>query len=150
MAWALLALLNSAGLPTLLSLAAIFYCATTFIATMWWGEHYLVDLVVAFPLAVGVQAMALRFFGYQGTAGALSFAAIAIASWLSLLCTQVDLFLKIPFFTILMVIITIAFSLIFGIKMFCQQLREAVPAATNSWFETQRGRSEVSVTSGTK
>jgi len=59
-ACALLIWWNTAGLHRVWRWLATGFVAMTFLATLGFGEHYLVDLVVAVPFAVTMQALALR------------------------------------------------------------------------------------------
>lgn len=58
MAWVLLAWWNSKGLATWCRRVALAFVVFTVLATLGTGEHYFVDLVVAVPFAVMVQAIA--------------------------------------------------------------------------------------------
>jgi hypothetical protein len=58
MAWVLLAWWNSRGLSVWIRALAMFFVVFTVTSTLGTGEHYLVDLVVAFPFAIMVQALA--------------------------------------------------------------------------------------------
>jgi len=59
-ACALLIWWNTAGLQRLWRWLAAGFVGMTFLATLGFGEHYLVDLIVAVPFAVTMQALALR------------------------------------------------------------------------------------------
>jgi hypothetical protein len=59
MAWVLLAWWNSKGLARWIRAIALAFVVFTFLATLGIGEHYFVDLVVAFPFALMVQAACL-------------------------------------------------------------------------------------------
>lgn len=56
MAWTLLAWWYSRGLSWWERLVALLFLAFTVLATLGTGEHYFVDLVVAFPFALMIQA----------------------------------------------------------------------------------------------
>ena len=58
MAWTLLAWWYSKGLSRVERLVAFFFLAFTVTATMGTGEHWFVDLIVAFPFALMIQAIA--------------------------------------------------------------------------------------------
>jgi hypothetical protein len=58
MAWVLLAWWNSRGLSWRIRLFALVFVCFTVLATLGTGEHYLIDLVAAFPFAIMVQALA--------------------------------------------------------------------------------------------
>ena len=57
MTWVLLAWWNSQGLSRLTRSIAFAFVAFTVLATLGTGEHYLVDLIVAFPYALMLQAL---------------------------------------------------------------------------------------------
>jgi len=59
-ACALLIWWNTAALQRVWRWLATGFVALTFVATLGFGEHYLVDLIVAVPFAVCMQAVALR------------------------------------------------------------------------------------------
>lgn len=60
MAWALLMAFNCRPFPRWVRALAYFFVFTTFLGTLGTGEHYLIDLVVAFPFSVAVQALCTR------------------------------------------------------------------------------------------
>src|SRR5260370_16420102 len=59
MAWPLLVWWNSKGLTRWIRVIALAFLIFTLLPTLGTGEHYFVDLVVAFPFAVIVQALCL-------------------------------------------------------------------------------------------
>jgi hypothetical protein len=61
MSWALLMAFNMRSFPRWMQTVAVFFVFTTFLGTMGTGEHYLIDLVVAFPFSVAIQALCSRF-----------------------------------------------------------------------------------------
>ncbi|MBV9179851.1 MAG: phosphatase PAP2 family protein, partial [Acidobacteria bacterium] len=60
MTWALLIWFNSKPFSRLTRTLAFMFLLTTMVDTLGTGEHYLIDLVVAFPFAVAVQAICNR------------------------------------------------------------------------------------------
>ena len=60
MTWALLMAFNCKAFSRLVRASAVFYIFATVLGTMGTGEHYFVDLVVAFPFAVAIQALGTR------------------------------------------------------------------------------------------
>jgi hypothetical protein len=60
MAWALLIAFNCKPFPRWVRALAYFFVFTTVLGTLGTGEHYVIDLVVAFPFAVAVQALCTR------------------------------------------------------------------------------------------
>jgi len=79
MAWALLLWFNCRPFSRTAGALALAYIVLTVLATLGTGEHYLIDLVVAAPFAVAVQAMWSR----ESPAGA-SYAALACGVLLTL------------------------------------------------------------------
>jgi hypothetical protein len=57
MTWALLMAFNCKPFPRLARAAAVIYVFATVLGTLGTGEHYFIDLVVAFPFAVTIQAL---------------------------------------------------------------------------------------------
>jgi hypothetical protein len=60
MTWALLMAFNCRPFPRLVRVAAVMFVFATVLGTLGTGEHYFIDLVVAFPFAVAIQALATR------------------------------------------------------------------------------------------
>ncbi|MFZ0951649.1 MAG: phosphatase PAP2 family protein [Candidatus Sulfotelmatobacter sp.] len=60
MTWALLMAFNCKPFSRLVRAAAVFFVFATVLGTLGTGEHYFIDLVVAFPFAVAIQALATR------------------------------------------------------------------------------------------
>ncbi len=57
MAWALLIAFNCKPFPRWVRALAYFFVFTTVLGTLGTGEHYVIDLVVALPFAVAIQAL---------------------------------------------------------------------------------------------
>lgn len=57
MTWVLLAWWNSKGLPNWVRAVVMIFVVFTTMATLGTGEHYLVDLVVAFPFSLMIQSV---------------------------------------------------------------------------------------------
>jgi hypothetical protein len=57
MTWVLLAWWNSKGLSLVTRTIAFFFLFFTVLATLGTGEHYLIDLIVAFPFALMLQSL---------------------------------------------------------------------------------------------
>ncbi len=83
---ALLVWFNSRPWPLARTLALVFLLCTI-LSALGLGEHYLVDLVVAFPYAVAIQAVSV-----PGARRALILAALLTGGWLALLRTGQPLF----------------------------------------------------------
>jgi hypothetical protein len=72
MTWALLVWWSSWEIgPAALAIASGF-AALTFLATLGSGEHYLVDLIVAFPFAMAIEGICTRNWARTGTGFALA------------------------------------------------------------------------------
>jgi predicted membrane-bound spermidine synthase len=112
--WALLFWINASLLPMpraaklLRPLAAIFV-GLTGLATLALGEHYLVDLVVAVPFVIGVQALCTSVLPWNNKArrnGVLWGFAIAYA-WIVAMLVGGQWFISIPGMTWLAIIATL-------------------------------------------
>lgn len=114
MTWVLLVWWNSRGLPRWVrTIAAIFVIFTT-MATLGTGEHYLVDLVVAFPFSLLVQAVcwySIPFHAGERCMASL-FGIFATLAWLGLLSFATPLFWISPIVPWAMIAITIAPSIL--------------------------------------
>jgi len=94
MAWVLLVWWNSWGLARWIRAIALFFVVLTVMATLGTGEHYVIDLVVAFPFSLMVQALCsyrlpLRT-GERRTA--LLFGVFVTLAWLALLSYAIRFF----------------------------------------------------------
>jgi len=111
-AWALLVLINARGLPRVFQVSALLYVGLTFVATLVMGEHYLVDLVVAVPFAIGMQGLACALVYKQKPGASFCVGTLLTAFWFYALVEQVDWFLAIPGFTVGAACLTLLFSAI--------------------------------------
>ena len=87
LACALLIWWNTVGLARGLRVAAAVFLALTALATLGFGEHYLIDLIVAVPFALAVQASCMASVPRQSAARRASFvggAALTLA-WIAVL-----------------------------------------------------------------
>jgi len=80
--WVLLFLWNSRGLGRMAKILAGCYLPLTALATLGSGEHYLIDLVVAVPLCLLVQAVSARQSALRLRVPALLAAAGMLGTWL--------------------------------------------------------------------
>ncbi len=111
MTWVLLVWWNSRGLPRWVRAIALAFVWFTVLATLGTGEHYLVDLVVAFPFSLMVQALcsyALPFRGERRTA--FLFGTFVTLIWLALLSYATPLFWISPFIPWAMIVATVSSS----------------------------------------
>ncbi len=112
MAWALLAWWNSKGLARWIRVIALAFVMFTVLATLGTGEHYFVDLVVAFPFALMVQALCLYSlpFKYGARRVALLFGAFASLAWMALVSFATPFFWISPVIPWAMAMATISIS----------------------------------------
>jgi len=112
MAWALLVWWNSKGLTRWIRVIALAFVIFTVLATLGTGEHYFVDLVVAFPFAVMVQALCLYPLPFKSGSRrvAFLFGAFASLAWMALISFATPLFWISPVIPWAMVIATVSFS----------------------------------------
>jgi PAP2 superfamily len=112
MAWVLLIWWNSKGLSKWIRAIALLFVIFTVLATMGIGEHYFVDLVVAFPFALTVQALCMYPLPYRYGARreAFLFGAFTSLGWMALLSFAPAFFWISPAIPWLMVTATISVS----------------------------------------
>ena len=112
MAWVLLVWWNSKGLSRYIRAIALAFVVFTALATVGIGEHYFVDLVVAFPFALMVQALCLYPLPFQSTSrrAAFLFGAFASLAWMALVSFAVPIFWISPLIPWAAVIATISVS----------------------------------------
>ena len=87
MAWVLLAWWNSEGLSRTARSIALAFVVFTVFATLGTGEHYFIDLVVAFPFALIIHALCVSKLSLQRGVRRITllFGALAMFVWLALL-----------------------------------------------------------------
>jgi hypothetical protein len=87
MTWVLLVWWNSKGLPRWVRVIALAFLLFTALATLGTGEHYFIDLVVAFPFSLMVQALCSYQlpFGSGQRRTAFLFGTFTTLLWLALL-----------------------------------------------------------------
>jgi hypothetical protein len=114
MTWVLLVWWNSRGLARWVRAIAFTFLVLTAMATLGTGEHYFIDLVVAFPFSLMVQALcsfALPFrSGERRTA--FLFGAFVTLIWLALLSFSTAIFWSSPIVPWSMIVVTVAASVI--------------------------------------
>jgi len=112
MAWVLLVWWNSKGLSRYIRAIALAFVVFTALATVGIGEHYFVDVVVAFPFALMVQALCLYPLPFQSTSrrAAFLFGAFASLAWMALVSFAVPIFWISPLIPWAAVIATISVS----------------------------------------
>ena len=114
MAWVLLAWWNSRGLSRWIRVIALAFVIFTVLATLGIGEHYFVDLVVAFPFAVMVQALCLYPLPFKSGSRrvAFLFGTFASLAWMALISFATPFFWISPVLPWAMVIATISVSIL--------------------------------------
>jgi hypothetical protein len=133
MAWVLLVWWNSRGLPRWIRGIALLFVGLTVLATLGTGEHYFIDLVVAFPFSLMVQALCSYFLplrsGERRTA--FLFGTFATLTWLALLSFTPQLFWSSPVVPWAMIVATIAPSVFFWRRL-AATLEQAQPAGSRA------------------
>jgi hypothetical protein len=112
MAWVLLVWWNSKGLSRWIRVIALAFVIFTVLATLGTGEHYFVDLVVAFPFAVMVQALCFYPLSFRSGSrrAAFLFGAFASLAWMALISFATPFFWISPVIPWATVIVTISVS----------------------------------------
>lgn len=114
MAWVLLVWWNSKGLSRWIRAIALAFVIFTVFATLGTGEHYFVDLVVAFPFALMVQALCQYPLPFQSGPRrvAFLFGVFASLAWMALLSFATPFFWISPVIPWAMVLATISISIL--------------------------------------
>jgi PAP2 superfamily len=112
MAWVLLIWWNSRGLPRWVRAIALAFVWFTVLATLGTGEHYFIDLVVAFPFSLMVQALCSYSLPFRSgeRPKAFLFGTFATLIWLALLSFTTRLFWISPLIPWAMIVATISWS----------------------------------------
>ena len=112
MTWVLLIWWNSRGLPRWVRAIALAFVWFTVLATLGTGEHYFVDLVVAFPFSLMVQALCTYSLPFRSgeRRTAFLFGAFVTLVWLALLSYATRLFWISPVIPWTMIVATISSS----------------------------------------
>lgn len=110
MSWVLLAWWNSKGLSLAARLVVFYFVVFTVFATLGTGEHYLVDLIVAYPFALFLQALCKTTLPISDRRRLLPLAAslLTILLWFSLLLFAYQVFWLSPILSWAAAIATIA------------------------------------------
>ncbi len=111
-AWVLLAWWYSRGLSVWERGVALLFVIFVILATLGTGEHYLVDLVVAFPFALGVESIAAFGLGWTGARrlAGVGFGFAATLLWLLALRFLPHIFWSTPVLPWSMCIVTVVIS----------------------------------------
>jgi hypothetical protein len=114
MAWALLIWWNMKPISRMAGWASFIYVLFTICGTLGTGEHYLVDLVVAFPFALMIQAMCTRELSvFSSVRGKAMFGGLGgTLAWICLLRYGTHLFWLSPIIPWTLIVVTVAASLL--------------------------------------
>ncbi len=112
MAWVLLVWWNSKGLARWIRAIALAFVFFTVLATLGTGEHYFVDLVVAFPFALMVQAICVYPLPFQHGPRrvAFLFGAFTSLAWMALVSFANSLFWISPVIPWTLAVVTVSIS----------------------------------------
>jgi hypothetical protein len=115
MTWVLLIWWNSRGLPRWVRGIALAFVWFTVLATLGTGEHYFVDLVVAFPFSLMVQALCSYSLPFRSgeRRTAFLFGTFITLVWLALLSYATRLFWISPLIPWAMIVATVSSSVFF-------------------------------------
>jgi PAP2 superfamily len=115
MTWVLLVWWNSRGLARWIRSIAAIFVAFTVLATLGTGEHYFVDLVVAFPFSLMVQALCSYPlpFRERERRNAFLLGTFETLIWLALLSFSLQVFWSSPILPWTMIVATISSSVYF-------------------------------------
>jgi hypothetical protein len=127
MAWVLLVWWNSKGLSRWIRAIALLFVVLTTMATLGTGEHYFIDLVVAFPFSLMVQALCQYSLPFSNGARktAFLFGTFVTLIWLALLSFTTSIFWVSPILPWTMVIATVAPSILFWNRLMREGEQEA-------------------------
>jgi hypothetical protein len=108
----LLAWWHSRSLPSWCRVLAGVWLIGTLLATLGFGFHYLVDLVVAVPYALAIQAFCVPCLAWRAPIrlAALALGAGLVAGWLVVLRFHLDWLMPTPALPISAAILTVAAS----------------------------------------
>jgi len=114
MTWVLLVWWNSRGLARWVRAIAMVFVILTAMATLGTGEHYFVDLVVAFPFSLMVQALCSYSVPFRSSErrNAFLFGTFVTLIWLALLSFSTGIFWASPVVPWAMILATVAPSVI--------------------------------------
>ncbi len=86
--WALLIVINTGGLARMLRLCAVAFAACIIVSTLMLGQHYLIDLIVAY-FAVAIQELARSLLCRQLPRAGFWIGGACVAAWLFVLVAHV-------------------------------------------------------------
>ena len=125
-AWVLLVWWNSKGLARWIRAIALLFVTLTVMATLGTGEHYFVDLVVAFPFALMVQAACTYSLPFSKGArrNAFLFGTFVTLIWMALLSFTTSIFWITPVLPWAMIVATIAPSIVLWNRLMSAEPQE--------------------------
>jgi hypothetical protein len=109
-AWALLVWFNCKPFSRIVRSSAFAFVLITLVDTLGTGEHYLIDLVVAFPFAVAVQALCARNLSWRSKAAPVAAGFAFCLLWPVLLRTSPHIFLLNPVIPWTSILLTLTIS----------------------------------------
>jgi hypothetical protein len=144
MTWVLLVWWGSRNLAVWIRAIAFTFLAFTAIATVGIGEHYFVDLVVAYPFAVMILALCSYTIPFSSPARRAAFlwGTFATLLWFALLSFATHIFWISPLFPWTMVIMTVAISVVLQAKLqnaLQTEIRNEVPVSA---IRGEKGRAQ--------
>jgi PAP2 superfamily protein len=118
-AWVLLVWWNSRGLGPWIRTIAFIFLAFTVVATMGIGEHYFVDVVVAYPFALMMVAACSYTVPFSNRKRRVAFlwGTFGTLLWFALLSFETQIFWVSPLLPWTLVIATVAVSLLLQAKL---------------------------------
>ena len=113
MTWVLLVWWNSRGLARWVRVIALLFLVLTVMATLGIGEHYFIDLVVAFPFSLMVQALCSYTLPWRNAERrtAFLFGTFVTLSWLAVLSFSTGIFWISPVIPWAMILATVSASI---------------------------------------
>lgn len=126
-AWVLLVWWNSKGLARWIRAIAMSFVILTVMATLGTGEHYFIDLVVAFPFALMVQAACTYSQPFRSGArrNAFLFGTFVTLIWMALLSFATSIFWITPVLPWAMVVATVAPTILLWNRLMNDEPQEA-------------------------
>jgi hypothetical protein len=130
MTWVLLIWWNSKGLPKWIRTIAMVFLIFTTMATLGTGEHYLVDLVVAFPFSLMVQSACSYSLPFRSGERrvAFLFGTFVTLMWFALLSFYTRLFWISPLLPWGMIVATVVPSVLLWNRLLAANIKKEEPA----------------------
>jgi hypothetical protein len=124
-AWVLLVWWNSKGLARWIRAIAMVFVVLTIMATLGTGEHYFVDLVVAFPFALMVQALCTYSLPFSSGARRMAFlfGTFVTLIWMAVLSFTVSIFWISPILPWTAIVATVAPSILFWNRLMAAEIQ---------------------------